>query len=53
MAQRLVTAARFIYPTAAHIAAGRVEAEGIPVHLDSIHHVSANWLIAHAVGGIR
>lgn len=44
---------RFFHPTDAHIVAGRLESEGIPVYLLGINHVSANWLIANALGGIR
>jgi hypothetical protein len=44
---------RFFHPTEAHIAAGRLMAEGIPVNLLGINHVSANWLLANALGGIH
>ena len=50
---RLVTVDRFFHPTDAHIAAGRLESEGIPVNLLGINHASANWLIAIALGGIQ
>ncbi len=50
---RLVTIDRFLHPTDAHIAAGRLQSEGIPVNLLGINHASANWLIANALGGIR
>ncbi len=50
---QLVTIDRFFHPTNAHIAAGRLESEGIPVHLLGINHASANWLISNALGGIR
>jgi hypothetical protein len=50
---RLVTIDRFYHPTEAHIAAGRLEAEGIPVHLFGIHHASMNWLLSTALGGIQ
>jgi hypothetical protein len=50
---RLVTVERFLHPTEAHIAAGRLESEGIPVNLLGINHASANWLIINALGGIR
>ena len=50
---QLVTVASYFHPTEAHIAAGRVEAEGIPVHLHGINHVSANWLLAVALGGVK
>lgn len=48
-----MTIDRFFHPTDAHIAAGRLRSEGIPVHLLGINHASANWLIANALGGIR
>ena len=47
------TVDRFFHPTEAHIAAGKLESEGIPVFLLGINHASANWLIATALGGIR
>lgn len=50
---QLVTVDRFLHPTDAHIAAGRLEAEGIPVNLLGINHASANWLLINALGGIR
>lgn len=50
---RLVTVERYLHPTEAHIAAGRIQSEGIPVHLHGINHVQANWLIANALGGVR
>ena len=48
-----VTIDRHFHPTDAHIAAGRLEAAGIPVNLLGIHHASMNWLITPALGGIR
>lgn len=47
------TVDRFFHPTDAHIAAGKLESEGIPVFLLGINHASANWLLANALGGIR
>ena len=47
------TVDRFFHPTVAHIAAGKLESEGIPVFLLGINHASANWLLANALGGIR
>ncbi len=44
---------RFFHPTDAHIAAGRIESEGIPVFLLGINHASVNWLISNALGGIQ
>lgn len=49
----LVTVDRYLHPTDAYIAAGRLESEGIPVFLLGINHASANWLITNALGGIR
>ncbi|MDJ0792746.1 MAG: DUF2007 domain-containing protein [Woeseiaceae bacterium] len=47
------TVDRYFHPTEAHIAAGKLEAEGIPVFLLGINHASANWLLSNALGGIR
>jgi len=47
------TVDRFFHPTEAHIAAGKLESEGIPVFLLGINHASANWLLSNALGGIR
>lgn len=48
-----VTVDLFFHPTDAHIAAGRVESEGIPVFLLGINHASVNWLLSIALGGIQ
>ena len=50
---QFVTIDRFFDPVEARIAAGRLEASGIPVHLLGIHHVSANSMVAVALGGVR
>ena len=47
------TVERYFHPTEAHIAAGKLESEGIPVYLLGINHASANWLYSNALGGIR
>jgi hypothetical protein len=51
--QEFVTISRFLDPVEAQIVAGRLEASGIPVHLLGIHHVSANSMLAVALGGVR
>ena len=48
-----VTIQHFYHPTEAHIAAGRLKSEGIPVFLLGINHATANWLMATALGGIQ
>ena len=48
-----VTVDRYYHPTEAHIAAGRLESEGIPVFLLGINHASANFWLANALGGIQ
>ena len=48
-----VTIEHFYHPIEAHIAAGRLKSEGIPVFLHGINHATANWLITTALGGIR
>ena len=52
-APRWTTVDRYFHPTEAHIAAGRLESEGIPVFLLGINHASANWLLSNALGGIQ
>ena len=47
------TVDRFFHPTDAHIAAGKLRSEGIPVFLLGINHASVNWLLSNALGGIR
>ena len=47
------TVDRFFDTIDAHIAAGKLEADGIPVFLLGINHASANWLYSIALGGIR
>ena len=50
---RLVTVATFVEPNRAHIAKGRLEAEGIQAALDGEHHVGMDWMISNAVGGVK
>ncbi|MEL7454716.1 MAG: hypothetical protein AAGJ50_15230 [Pseudomonadota bacterium] len=47
-----VTIEHFYDAIEARIVAGRLEAVGIPTLLPGIHHVSVNWMIAVALGGI-
>ena len=47
------TVDRYFHPTEAHIAAGLLESNGIPVFLLGINHASANWLLSNALGGIQ
>lgn len=49
----LITVERYYHPIEAHIAAGLLKSEGIPVFLHGINHVSVDWLITNAIGGIR
>lgn len=37
----------------AHLFRGRLQAEGIPALLLFEHHVSTNWLVSVAIGGVR
>lgn len=37
----------------AHIAKGRLQAEGIPAFLDNEHFVTADWFVNIFVGGVR
>lgn len=53
MPEPLVTVARYIDVTEAHIAAGLLESEGVPVHAIDVNHVSANPLLGIGLGGVR
>lgn len=48
-----ITVDRYFHPTEAHIAAGKLKSEGIPVFLLGVNHASANWLLSNALGGIQ
>jgi hypothetical protein len=47
------TVARFDFMPDAHIAMGKLKAEGIDCMLADEHMVQTNWLYAIAVGGIK
>ena len=49
----LTTVETFISPWDAHIAKGRLEAEGIPVFIVHEHHIWANWIYSQALGGVK
>jgi hypothetical protein len=49
----LTTVARFADPLEAHIACGRLRAEGIAAHVADAHMGLANWEWRLAVGGTR
>lgn len=49
----LVTIATFTGPLEAHIAKGRLEAEGIPVFIAHEHHIWAKWFLSNALGGVK
>ena len=51
--QTLVTVERIYDPIEAHIVGGRLQSEGIQVHLSGIQHISANWMLAFALGGVQ
>lgn len=53
MPETLVTIGRYLDVTEAHIAAGLLESEGIPVYPLDINHVSANPLLGVGLGGVR
>ena len=37
----------------AHIAKGRLQAEGVPAFLDNEHFVTADWFVNIVVGGVK
>lgn len=49
----LVAIESFTSPWEAHIARGRLEAEGIPASVIGEHHVGAYWPMSQALGGVR
>lgn len=49
----MITIATFDTMPDAHIALGRLHAEGIEAHLADQHLVQTDWLYAIAVGGIK
>ena len=49
----MITIARYDFVTDAHIALGRLQAEGIEAQLADQHLVQTDWLYSIAVGGIR
>lgn len=49
----MITIATFDTMPDAHIALGRLHAEGIDAHLADEHLVQTDWLYAIAVGGIK
>ena len=50
---KLVTVGIFTGPIDAHLAKGRLEAEGIPTFIAHEHHIWANWALSHALGGVK
>lgn len=49
----LVTIEVFTNPVEAHLAKGRLEAEGIPAWIAHEHHIWANWSLSQALGGVK
>ena len=48
-----MTVEAFSDPLEAHIAKGRLEAEGIPTFIADENHIWANWMMSHALGGVK
>ena len=49
----LKTVESFTGPIEAHIAKGRLEAEGIPAFVAHENHIWANWVFSNALGGVK
>jgi hypothetical protein len=49
----LVTVASFREPWEAHIARGRLEAEDVPAFVTHEHHVTLDWPLSQALGGVK
>lgn len=50
---KIVTVGAYNNPLEAHLARGRLEAEGIAAFLAHEHHVWANWVYSQALGGVK
>ncbi|RXZ44255.1 putative signal transducing protein [Crenobacter cavernae] len=48
-----ITIAAFSTPFEAHLARGRLEAEGVTAWVVHEHHVAANWMLSNALGGVK
>ena len=53
MSETLVTIGKYLDVTEAHIAAGLLRSEGIPVYPLDVNHVSANPFPGVGLGGVR
>ncbi len=49
----LVTIASYPDAIKAHLARGRLEAEGIPAVVADEYYISANWMMSNAIGGVK
>lgn len=49
----IITITTYINPLDAHLAKGRLEAEGIPAFVAHEHHIWANWMLSQALGGVK
>ena len=49
----LKTVESFTGPMDAHLAKGRLEAEGITASVVHENHIWANWMLSHALGGVK
>ncbi len=47
------TVAHFREPYLAHVAKGKLEAEGIPAVVADEHLVQINWTLSQAIGGVK
>ena len=50
---KLKIVARFLSAPEAHLARNRLEQEGVQAFLDSEHHISMEWMISNALGGVK
>lgn len=48
-----MTVASYTDAVQAHLARGRLDAEGIPATVAHEHHIWANWMLSNALGGVK
>lgn len=51
--EEYITVASYTDAVQAHLARGRLEAEGVPAEVADEHYVWADWMMSNALGGVK